>query len=245
MADDAGSSPEAPPAEIAEGVTIETSDQIGEIAKAIAMAQAAMDNVAKNATNPHFKSKYADLAAAVDEARPAFAKAGVAIIQAPTTKGHLVRVTTLLAHGGSGQWVRSTLGMKPTKTDPQGVGAAITYARRYSLLAMTGLAPEEDDDANRASKKPTAPVERRDAMQPPRGERTKADGTQMNASQARKDGDFVKLQDEVRKVDRLEDMSPWWDRNEDRISRLPPQWQDHLQVIYDEHRDDLKERVQF
>lgn len=243
MADDMGSTTELPAAEIAEDITIETSNDIGEIAKAIAQAQAQLDNVSKNSVNPHFKSKYADLAAAADAARPAFAAAGVAIIQAPTTRGHLVRITTLFAHG-SGQWMRSTLGMKPTKTDPQGVGAAITYARRYSLLAMTGLAPEEDDDANRASKKPDT-FDRRDAMQAPRGERTKSDGTQMNASQARKDGDFPKLQAEIRAIDRLEDMSRWWDANEDRIGRLPSSWQDQLQVVYDEHRDDLKDKVRF
>jgi hypothetical protein len=239
MADDmsAATPPaEAPPAEVAEGITIETSPEIGEIAKAIAAAQAELDNVSKNAVNPHFKSKYADLAAAADAARPAFAKAGVAIIQAPTTKGHLVRITTLFAHG-SGQWIRSTLGMKPTRTDPQGVGAAITYARRYSLLAMTGLAPEEDDDANRASK---APIQRRDAMQPERGERTKADGTQQNANQARKDGDYEKLQKEMREIRDPQRLSAWWDENEDRIGRLPPNWQDHFQVQFDEHKDDIK-----
>jgi hypothetical protein len=239
MADDMSSAPQAPelpPAEVADGITIETSDEIGEIAKAIAAAQAQLDNVSKNSVNPHFKSKYADLAAAADAARPAFAAAGVAIIQAPTTKGHLVRITTLFAHG-SGQWIRSTLGMKPTKTDPQGVGAAITYARRYSLLAMTGLAPEEDDDANRASKRP---VEARNAMEPERGPRTKSDGTQQNPSQARKDGDYEKLQAELRAVKDPELLSAWWDRNEDRIARLPPKWQDHLQATYDEHHDDIK-----
>lgn len=237
MADDVGSPVEAP-AELVEDLAIEHSAEIGEIAKAIAAAQAALeeDNVAKKLDNTFFNSKYADLAAAVSMARPAFAKAGVAIIQAPTTKGHLVRVTTLLAHG-SGQWMKSTLGMLPTKKDPQGVGAAITYARRYSLLAMTGLAPEEDDDANKVSNKPH---DSRDAMQPPRGSKTKSDGTQQNANQARKDGDYEKLQKEMRAIDDPQRLSAWWDENEDRIGRLPPSWQDHFQAQFDEHRDDIK-----
>lgn len=247
MADDmSGPTPEEPPpAEMAESLTYETSEHVEKLFEAIALAQASMEdaNVTKTLENTHFKSKYADLAGAVSIARPAFAKSGIAIIQVPTTKGHLVRITTLLGHS-SGQWLRATLGMKPTKTDPQGVGAAITYARRYSLLAITGLAPEEDDDANRVSKKPDT-FDRRDAMSVPRGERTKSDGTQMNAHQARKEGDFPKLQSELRSVDRIEDMPKWWDANEDRIGRLPPNWQDQLQAIYDEHHDDLKEKVRF
>jgi hypothetical protein len=119
------------------------------LAKAFVAAQKATESVKKAATNPAFKSKYADLAHVVEGVIPALNAAGVGVLQFPTFDGQMVAVTTTLLHE-SGASVTSTLAMRPTKNDPQGVGSAITYARRYSLLAMTGAAPE-DDDGNAAS----------------------------------------------------------------------------------------------
>jgi hypothetical protein len=119
------------------------------LAKAFVTAQKATESVKKAATNPAFKSKYADLAHVVEGVIPALNAAGVAVMQSPAFDGDMVGVTTTLMHE-SGSTVSSTLLLRPSKSDPQGVGSAITYARRYSLLAMTGSAPE-DDDGNAAS----------------------------------------------------------------------------------------------
>lgn len=114
------------------------------LAKAFVAAQKATESIYKAATNPAFKSRYADLSAVVEGVIPALNKSGVGVIQAPGFDGDMVSVTTTLIHE-SGSSVTSTLHLRPTKSDPQGVGSALTYGRRYSLLAMTGSAPEDDD----------------------------------------------------------------------------------------------------
>lgn len=119
------------------------------IAKAFVSAQKAMEAVKKAASNPHFKTKYADLSEVVESVVPALNDAGIGVIQAPAFDGKWVTITTTFLHE-SGASLSGTLQMLPSKTDPQGVGSAITYGRRYSLLAMTGAAPE-DDDGNASS----------------------------------------------------------------------------------------------
>jgi hypothetical protein len=116
---------------------------------AMAAAQGDMGAVLKDAVNPHFKSKYADLATVCDAVIPALNAHGIAVIQAPGMNGNRVTLETILAHKG-GAYMRTVLEIAPTKTDPQGVGSAITYARRYALQSVAGVAPE-DDDGNAAS----------------------------------------------------------------------------------------------
>lgn len=118
-------------------------------AKAFIAAQKATEAVKKASSNPAFKSRYADLSVVVEAVIPALNASGIAVIQSPSFDGELVHVATTLIHE-SGSSVTGVLAMRPTKADPQGVGSAITYGRRYSLLAMTGAAPE-DDDGNAAS----------------------------------------------------------------------------------------------
>lgn len=149
------------------------------LAKALVAAQSATEAVKKAATNTAFGggSKYADLATVVEAVVPALNAAGVAVVQFPTFDGQVVAVTTTLLHEG-GSSLTSTLHLRPTKMDPQGVGSAITYGRRYSLLAMTGAAPE-DDDGNAASgpgrdNAPPPQTKRADPPKPTLGERAKA-----------------------------------------------------------------------
>jgi ERF superfamily len=119
------------------------------VAKAFVAAQKAMEAVKKAATNPAFKTKYADLSEVVEAVVPALNNAGIGVIQNPAYDGDWVSLTTTFLHE-SGASVSSTLRLRPSKTDPQGIGSAVTYARRYSLLSMTGAAPE-DDDGNASS----------------------------------------------------------------------------------------------
>lgn len=123
-------------------------------ARAFVAAQSKVEAVLKGAENAAFKvgqrvSKYADLAACVEAVKPALNAAGIGVLQFPSFDGERVGVTTTLLHE-SGASVSATLHMRPTKADPQGIGSAITYARRYALLAIVGAAPE-DDDGNAAS----------------------------------------------------------------------------------------------
>lgn len=121
------------------------SEQINEIAKALAVAQGVIKGAKKDSENPFFKSKYADLAAVSDACRMPLSNAGIAVVQAPaSTEDGRVSVTTMLVHS-SGQWMAETLTVKPKDDGAQAMGSVITYLRRYSLAAFAGVAPEDDD----------------------------------------------------------------------------------------------------
>jgi len=134
-------------------------------AKAFVAAQMAAEAVTKANMNPAFKSKYADLAAVVEAVIPALNAQGIGVMQFPAFDGEFVTVTTTFLHD-SGASVSSDLRLRPSKSDPQGVGSAVTYGRRYSLLAMMGAAPE-DDHGNAASGPRQAPNEPKAAPKPP------------------------------------------------------------------------------
>lgn len=119
---------------------------------ALASAQTEVENATKGSINPHFKSRYADLAEVLNTVRPVFGKHGLAIIQSVQTDGRVVSVTTTLGHKEGG-FVSSTTACLAAKEDAQGIGAAATYLRRYGLAAMCGVA-QEDDDGNAASGRP-------------------------------------------------------------------------------------------
>ena len=128
---------------------MEQSEQINELAAAVCEMQKCDLFALKDSTNPFFKSKYADLSSCWQSVRKPLTDNGLAVVQTMDTSdnGHTVIVTTLIHK--SGQWMRGRLPIKPVKEDPQGVGSAITYGRRYSLAAIVGLCPE-DDDAERS-----------------------------------------------------------------------------------------------
>lgn len=120
-----------------------------ELFAALAKAQGAIENASKNSANPHFKSKYADLAEVLNTIRPEFTANGLSLIQSTGFDGSLVHVTTVLAHS-SGGYVTTTASCTPAKSDAQGIGSATTYLRRYSAAAVAGIA-QEDDDGNAAA----------------------------------------------------------------------------------------------
>lgn len=124
------------------------------IAAALVKAQAAYGPALKSSQNPHYKNKYADLAACVEAVASALNSNGIAFMQRilPCETG--VSIETLFIHT-SGETISSgALHVPVQKNDAQGYGSALTYARRYSLMSACGIAPE-DDDGNAASKPPT------------------------------------------------------------------------------------------
>lgn len=129
--------------------TFKRSTSFARFACALAKAQREMEGASKDSLNPHFKNHYADLSAVWDACREPLGKNGIAVIQPPAAKGPTVTVTTLLVHE-SGEWIQSDLTMTANPGTPQGIGSCITYARRYALQSMVGIAPE-DDDGNTAS----------------------------------------------------------------------------------------------
>ncbi len=130
------------------------------IAKAFIAAKKEFAPAMKTSTNPHFKSKFADLAACVEAVDDAFLNNGIVMYQETSEDNSGVTVETVLLHE-SGEVIRcGKLHVPAAKQDPQGYGSALTYARRYSLMAACGIAPE-DDDGNAAAKpaKIAKPVE--------------------------------------------------------------------------------------
>jgi hypothetical protein len=142
------------------------SEQTNELAAALAKAQGAMENAKLNKANPYFKSKYADLASVIDAIKKPLADNGLGYMQITVIRGTLEQpefvLHTILLHS-SGQSIRSEYPLPMMPDKPQVMGSAITYARRYALAALCGVAAEEDDDANAAqaasgSKKPPKPA---------------------------------------------------------------------------------------
>lgn len=121
------------------------------IAAALVKAQRQFGPALKTSTNPHFRSKYADLAACVEAVIDGLNANGIALMQPTHECGDGIIVETLFVHESGETMSAGRLHVPAVKADPQGYGSALTYARRYSLMAACGIAPE-DDDGNAASK---------------------------------------------------------------------------------------------
>lgn len=136
-----------------------------EIYSALVKAQKGFGPALKSSTNPHFRSKYADLSACIEAVVDSLNENGVMLMQVTHEVENGVMIETLFLHESGEQMSAGKLFMPATKFDPQGFGSALSYARRYSLMAACGIAPE-DDDANTAVKstsyqqtKPTPPTQ--------------------------------------------------------------------------------------
>lgn len=133
------------------------STQHTSIASALAAAQAEMGPAVKSAENPHFRSKYADLASVMDACLPALNRHGIAVIQ-PLSESEFGRsVVTRFIHS-SGETLECPIPLIVGKNDMQGLGSAITYARRYGLMSLAGIAPEDDDGNAAAASMRNAPA---------------------------------------------------------------------------------------
>jgi|GEM_PF-4412767 len=133
------------------------SEQINEIAAAIAKAQGAFPALTTDAKaeirsdkGANFSYKYATLANVLDVVRKTLSENGVAVLQDPHFKDSRLTIETLLVHT-SGQWFRSDLTFPVAQMTPQGLGGVITYLRRYALSSLLGIAPDDDDDAQSAT----------------------------------------------------------------------------------------------
>ena len=198
--------------EIADSGTVEhgafrRSGEIAALFAAKAKAQPNIENAKKAGDNPAFHSKYAKLGAVCDACLDALAEQGISVWQFPANVGpDCVGLTTLLGHS-SGQWIESTLYVKPARFDAQAVGSVITYLRRYSLMAISGVAPDDDDgnaavsspgDARPASaRRPTAATQPspkyQEALDALRAKQTEIDGAPDVDVLARIAGDLTPL----------------------------------------------------
>ena len=131
----------------------ERSTTLAELTKALIKVQRSVNGAKPNKSNPHLKNKYADLASVWDTCRELLAENGLAVMHTfkESPSAETVTCVATLLHE-SGEFMTSSLTMKPGKTTPQEMGSAITYARRYTLAALVGIVVDDDDDANAASR---------------------------------------------------------------------------------------------
>lgn len=123
-----------------------------DLCAAMALAFSEIDVALKSSSNPHFKSKYADLTAVIDSIKPALIKHGLFFVQTPhETEAGGITLETILFHKGGGSMSLGKLFVPASKSDAQGYGSALTYARRYGLVTAFGV-PQADDDGNAASR---------------------------------------------------------------------------------------------
>lgn len=140
------------------------SETLTEFSKAFAKTQQEMKQPLKDANNPFFKSKYVPLENVVEAITESASKNGLSFTQFPSSdEAGNVTVGTLVMHS-SGEWIEyDPIKMKPVKNDPQSIGSAITYAKRYALSAIFGITSDQDDDGNEATQtKKQAPAKKKD-----------------------------------------------------------------------------------
>ncbi len=131
------------------------TDTVGKLFDALAKAQAEICGATKSAVNPHLKNRYADLAEVWLACRAALSKHGLCVIQTArsTSTGMGICLVTTLGHQ-SGEWIRGEMFIPAAKPDAQGLGSALSYARRYSLASMVGVYGEDDDGETAVHGKP-------------------------------------------------------------------------------------------
>ena len=126
---------------------------INELAAALAKAQGMIEPAPRDAKNPFFKSRYATLQSIRTAMQEAFAANGLSVIQTPTVENGQLRLLTILLHESGQHLDCGTLAAEVDISDPQKMGSAITYFRRYALAAISQTVSDEDDDAASVSRR--------------------------------------------------------------------------------------------
>jgi hypothetical protein len=204
-----------------------TSEALDQLATALAKAQSEMKNAKLNATNPHFKNKYANLAEIRDAVTPALTKYGIAVVQGTDTDSNNIVVFTRLIHA-SGQWIESRFPIPYDK--PQTMGSGITYGRRYTLAAVTNIAADEDDDGEADNDKAVEKPEPKQAYAANGIVRDEFDRLQRGIHQIHDTGT-------------LEDLTMFWKANNKVISQLPAKWLKDLEEIKETAKQALSDKV--
>lgn len=208
-----------------------SSDSQAHISPALVAALAAIGGALKDSKNPHFRNDYASLESVIDSAKPVLAEHELAVLQGPgELHGNALTVTTRIVHT-SGEWIESDLQIPLAKADPQAAGSAITYARRYGLMAMLGM-PAVDDDAESAHGRDSAP-QKAAVVVPSEPDWWGAEGPGPSAYSAKKDKLDLKHEDLRSELDRLATAGEWRDwcaTNTPIIKTMPRQWRSILRA---------------
>jgi len=194
------------------------------IAAALARAQSQMGKALKQANNPHFNRKYADLSSVMDACMPSLTANGIAVIQPTVDDGGERYVKTVLIHGETGETLECRTPLIVQKNDMQGYGSAVTYGRRYGMMCMTGIAPEDDDGNDAVIAAPTA---RKEAPKP-KPETPKQEAPATDADRR----DWMKST--MAKASTREQLQGWWTSEKIATGHaaLPEPMRDELTAEY-------------
>lgn len=217
-----------------------SSDTLTKISPALVKAINAIEGVKKGADNPFFKSKYANLESVIEAAHGALEANGLAVMQGPgPMDGNCITLTTRLIHE-SGEWVETDFSLPAGKMDPQAAGSAITYARRYSLMAMLNM-PAVDDDGEASMPRTTKPGEPKNpnvSVHPEGPDWWGAEGAGMSAAKAKAEGwgeTFDGWLGAIPMIPTVEAWQTWCRDRDDDVKKLPKGWRVQL-------RDELENR---
>jgi hypothetical protein len=199
-----------------------TSDNINEIATALAKAQGEIANPAKNRVNPHFKSKYADIADGLDVIRPTLSKFGIAFVQATElVEDGMVILRTRMIHS-SGQWLESTYPVGRF-VKHQELGASLTYAKRQALFSIVGVAGDDDDDGNSATATP--------------GVRKTSNAIKRENPEA-----WPSLEKAVRAATSRDELTAVWREYKDTIAVWPLSWKEQADELFSVRAGEVADR---
>lgn len=206
------------------------SETMKELYTALAKAQGQIEGASKERENLHFKSKYADLASVWDAIRAPLSANGLCVIQLPEllADGKMI-LRTILAHS-SGSQIETVYPLNPVAQTPQGYGSAITYARRYTLMAITGVAPE-DDDGNAASGHKTETMARTTdrEMEPQVVTMSKADARPV----------FDRMVREYSALKTVTEIDAWWVGSKRARQSMPEDWRQELAARWTAHKKSI------
>jgi len=219
-----------------------SSETVAAIAPALVKALSELKGAPKDSKNPHFKNDYASLESVIETSRAVLASNDLAVFQGPgEMDGNRIAISTRILHA-SGEWFESQLQLPIAKVDPQGVGSAITYARRYALMAMLNI-PAVDDDGEAAS----AHNDRTGDMGPaPEGEDffgCPAQGVSVLSAYAAKKNGLDLTHDRMRgEIDTLSNgdaLRGWIKANQGEIATMPRSWRVELRNCVDARASEL------
>jgi len=203
---------------------MKTSEQINELAAALAKAQAEIENPTKNTTNSHFKSRYADLAGGLTTIRPTLAKHGLAVTQLTSADGDMITLHTRLMHA-SGQWLEATYPVCRLGKH-QEMGSALTYARRYALFAAIGVAGEDDDDDGNSAAAPSGGSARKSSY----------------AVKKENPEAWPSLEKAVRAATSRDELTAVWREYKDTIAVWPLSWKEQADELFSVRAGEVADR---
>ena len=221
-----------------------SSETLTKISPALVKAINAIEGVKKGADNPFFKSKYANLESVIEAAHGALEANGLAVMQGPgPMDGNCITLTTRLIHE-SGEWIETDFSLPAGKMDPQAAGSAITYARRYSLMAMLCI-PAVDDDGEASMPRTTKPGEPKNpnvSVHPEGPDWWGAEGSGMSAAKAKAEGwgeTFDGWLGAIPMLPSLEAARVWFKDHDDDVKKLPKGWRVQLREELETRQKEL------